>query len=93
AYGRAARRARALDDDLGGRARRLLAIRERLRAKAAPAVLDALLGHDALSPATIRRHVAAPIGERAARRLFDRLVALGVVRELTGRASHRFYGL
>jgi hypothetical protein len=31
--------------------------------------------------------------ERAARRLCDRPVALGVLRELTGRAMFRLYGL
>ena len=39
------------------------------------------------------RRQSAGISERGARRLFDRLVALGAVRELTGRATFRLYGL
>ena len=46
---------------------------------------------------TIRSSAATKIGtqmsERGARRLFDRLVALGAIRELTGRSTFRLYGL
>lgn len=47
-----------------------------------------LLSEDAL-PAL----AGAQASDRAARRLFDRLTAQGLVRELTGRPSFRLYGL
>ena len=37
--------------------------------------------------------IGGQMSERGARRLFDRLVALGAIRELTGRATFRLYGL
>ena len=37
--------------------------------------------------------ICRAISKRGSRRLFDRLVALGAVRELTGRATFRLYGL
>jgi hypothetical protein len=36
---------------------------------------------------------SAKLSARGARRLFDRLGELGVVRELSGRATFRLYGL
>jgi len=50
-----------------------------------------LLGDDALSPA--RAAKAGRLSDRAARRLFDRLIELGAVRELSGCPNFRFYGL
>ena len=55
----------------------------------AGAVIKTLLDEDAVL-ASARR---GAISDRGARRLFDRLVALGAVRELTGRATFRLYGL
>jgi Protein of unknown function (DUF1403) len=49
-----------------------------------------VLDEDSLSASS---QIGGQISERGARRLFDRLVALGAVRELTGRATFRLYGL
>jgi Fic family protein len=54
-------------------------------------VIQLLLGDDAVAPATAAK--AAKLSDRASRRLFDRLVELGAVRELSGRPSFRLYGL
>jgi len=74
--------------DLSRRAQKLLAVRPRLRGKEAGRMIDLLLEEDA-QPAKPGIFVS----DRSARRLFDRLVALGAVRELTGRGTARLYGL
>ena len=53
------------------------------------AVIEKLHDEDAVPPSA---RIGA-ISDRGLRRLFDRLVALGAVRELTGRSTFRLYGL
>lgn len=90
-------RAQRLAGDLARRAARLRAVAPKLRAKAAPAAVDLLLRVDALTPALalspVVQGTAARMSDRAARRFCDRLVALGVLREFSGRAAFRIYGL
>lgn len=73
--------------DLTRRAAHLKAIAPKLRAKGAGDAVDMLLTRDAVAPS------ALPLPDRAARRLCDRLVDLGAVRELTGRDTSRLYGV
>ena len=88
-YARAAADACDLAADLARRAQKLGEAAPKLRAKGAGAALQALLDEDSLSAAgKIPR-----LSERGARRLFERLLALGAIRELTGRATFRLYGL
>ena len=77
--------------DLSRRTETLIAVAPKLRAKPAQKIVDLLLAQDCVSPAEAARQ--APMTDRAARRLFDRLVALGAARELTGRPAFRLYGL
>jgi hypothetical protein len=77
--------------DLARRSEILLAVAPKLRAKPAQRIVDLLLAEDCVSPAEAARH--APMTDRAARRLFDRLVALGAAREFSGRPAFRLYGL
>jgi hypothetical protein len=89
AYALAAAQACELFDDLADRSRQLIAVERRLRAKGAAVVIEQLHNEDAVSPSDR----IGTMSDRALRRLFDRLVALGAVRELTGRPTFRLYGL
>jgi len=89
AYTLAAAQACDLHAELGRHAEKLLAAAPQLRAKGASAVIAALLDEDAVLSSGRDGSTSA----RARRRLFDRLVALGAVRELTGRTTSRLYGL
>lgn len=82
-------RAVPLAADLARRAVRLQAAAPKLRAKAAGRAVQMFLTHDALPPAAL----TPLMSDRAARRLCERLVELGAVRELTGRDTFRLYGL
>ena len=77
--------------DLARRADTLLAVAPKLRAKPAQRIVELLLADDCVSPAEAARQ--APMTDRAARRLFDRLLALGAAREFSGRPAFRLYGL
>jgi hypothetical protein len=89
AYARAAAQACDLFAELERNSQKLLAVERRLRAKGAKAVIEKLHDEDAVLPSA---RIGA-ISDRGLRRLFDRLVALGAVRELTGRSTFRLYGL
>ena len=73
--------------DLARRAAHLKAVAPKLRAKGAGRAAEMFLSWDAVAPS------ALPLPDRAARRLCDRLVDLGAVRELTGRDAFRLYGV
>jgi hypothetical protein len=73
--------------DLARRAAHLKAVAPKLRAKGASDAVERFLTRDAVAPSGL------PLPDRAARRLCDRLVDLGAVRELTGRDTFRLYGV
>ncbi|OZB12019.1 MAG: hypothetical protein B7X67_01105 [Rhizobiales bacterium 39-66-18] len=89
AVARGAARACRLAAEIAPRAARLDAVVPKLRAKGAGDAVRRLFGDDVV-PGTLQ---TAALSRFAARRLFDRLVTLGAVRELSGRSSFKLYGL
>lgn len=87
------RQAVPVASDLVRGAVRLRAVVPSLRAKGAARVVDLLLSRDAVAPAALAREMQDILSDRAARRLCERLVELGAVRELTGRETFRLYGV
>jgi hypothetical protein len=89
AYARAALQACGVFAQLERAAAKLAAIAPKLRSKQADLVLRCLIDDDA-APGSMR---IPGMTNRSVRRLCDRLVSLGAVRELTGREAFRLYGL
>lgn len=86
--------------DLARRAEALRTVAPKLRAKGSGAAVDLFLTEDAVAPASMLsmlspriQGTSIPMTARAARRFCDRLVELGVARELTGRPTFRLYGI
>jgi len=83
--------------DLASRATLLQAAAPKLRAKGSDAAVDLFLSEDAIGPSMMLsptiQGTSIPMTGRAARRFCDRLVELGVARELTGRPTFRLYGI
>ncbi|WP_299703309.1 DUF1403 family protein [uncultured Tateyamaria sp.] len=86
-----------LSRELARRAEALRSVAPKLRAKGSDAAVDLFLTEDAVAPASMLspriRGTTIPMTDRAARRFCDRLVELGVARELTGRSTFRLYGI
>jgi len=89
AVAQAATRALRCAAEIAPRAARLQAVAPKLRAKGAGEAITLLLDEDAV-PGTL---TTLRLSRWGARRLFERLEALGAVRELTGRSSFKLYGL
>ena len=78
-----------LATDMAVQAERLRAAAPKLRSKLAAEVIERLVSDDAVSGAMTTK----ALSRWASRRLFDRLVELGAVRELSGRTTFRIYGI
>ena len=86
-----------LAHDLARRAGRLRAIAPKLRSKGSDKAINLFLSEDAVLPSSMLsptiRGSSTTMTPRSARRFCERLIELGVVKELTGRASFRLYGV
>ena len=97
AIARAAQDTIRLAHDLARRAMRLQAIAHKLRSKGSSDAIRLFLSEDAvvissmLTP-TIRGS-STPMTPRSGLRFCERLVELGVARELTGRSTFRLFGV
>jgi Protein of unknown function (DUF1403) len=85
----AATEALRLAAELDRRAADLMAVVPKLRAKGAGDAIDLLLSEDAVSGSLATRRLS----RFASRRLFERLLSFGVIRELSGRPNFRIFGL
>mgnify|MGYP000280064960 CR=1 FL=1 len=94
---KSAQTAYRLATTLAARASALQAVAPKLRAKGSDAAIELFLTEDAVASSGMLspmiRGTTIPMTSRAARRLCDRLVELGVVKELTGRSTFRLYGV
>lgn len=86
-----------LATQLAARAEALRAISPKLRTRGSEDAVALFLSEHAVAPSGMLsphiRGTSTPMTGRAARRLCDRLVELGIVKELTGRPTFRLYGL
>ncbi len=75
----------------------LRAVAPKLRARGSAEAVALFLSEEAVAPSGMLspyiQGTRTPMTGRAARRLCDRLVELGVVKELTGRSTFRLYGV
>lgn len=83
--------------DFARRAEKLNAIAPKLRAKGSDQAVELFLSELAVSPQSMLspkiKGTNVTMTPRSAGRFCDRLVSLGVVRELTGRSTFRLYGV
>lgn len=89
AFAQASAEACRLAADISRRAARLADVSPQLRSKGAREVLDVLLSDDAISGS----FQTPKLSRWASRRLFERLLELDAVRELSGRPTFRVFGL
>lgn len=97
AVARAAQDATRLGHELARRAAGLRAAAPKLRSKGSDEAVQLFLSEDAVLPSSMLspsiRGSSTAMTARSARRLCERLIELGVVRELTGRATFRLYSV